>query len=153
MARVRGVPTTGSKTQLVAALRHHLDGRGATASAPGRPRPAPPLAEPLTRSTVLPVGQRCTQQLRHFCTAEVGRDFRFDAPVRAFVATSDGRRTVGDLLDHWGETRSREPSDIAPQFEFNRFLRRWHLDHPGAGRPAGLDAWWRHRALPVNERP
>lgn len=152
MARARGTSTSGSKLQLTAALRDHLDGRPPQPAPPGRRRAAPPLARPLTRSTALPAGQRCTQQLRGFCAGEVGPRFRFDEALRAFVAASDGTSTIGDLLDLWSRRRSAEPSEIQPQFELNRFLRRWHHEHPGAGRRAALDAWHLHRDLPAEQR-
>jgi hypothetical protein len=113
-ARARRLPTTGSKDRLA-------------------------------RSTVLPPGQRCTQrctqQLRHFCVAELGPRFHFDALLRTLVAASDGTGTLGDLLERWQRTRRTTATAIAPQFELNRFLRRWHLEHPGGGRRAALDAW------------
>ena len=106
----------------------------------------------MTRATVLPVGQRCTQQLRRSCEAEVGSGFRFDAAVRAFVAAADGSTTVGELLDHRQRARTSPPTEIAPQFELNRFARRWHLEHPGETRQAALVAWRHHRDLPLEQR-
>lgn len=154
LARVLGVSAGGGKVELTERIRRALDGDATPRQSVGirRTAPARPLAEPLTRQTVLPPGQRCTQQLRAYLSAEIGRGFHFDDPMRDFIGAGTGR-TLGEVVEHWWATRDREPPEIAPQFELNRFLSDWHAAHPGGSRRGGLDAWLVHRALPVDARP
>ena len=154
-ARALGVSPGGGKRELTARLAAALD---------GVPMPAPavgpvaggrsgvrPLSGPLTRESVIPRGQRCTEHLRRFLVAEVGPGFRFDAAMRRFVAEGAGR-TLGEAVDHWHATRSEPRGEIAPQFELNRFIRDWHRAHPDGRRSDALAAWRAHRALPVDGR-
>lgn len=147
LARALGVSTAGAKLELTDRLADALAGRRPTAPV-GRSarRPAPPLPDMLDGTTVLPPGQRCTQQLRAHLAAVVGPGFRFDGPMRAFIAA--GGVTIDEVVAHWHATRDREPGEIAPQFEYNRFTRKWREDHPDGDREALLAAWWAHRDAP-----
>lgn len=150
-ARVIGVSTRGGKQELTARLAAALDGEPPQPpTSPSRPAAAA-LAGPLTAATVIPAGQRCSQQLREFFTAEIGAGFRFDAAMRDFIADGAGR-TLGDATRHWHATRGDEPREIGAQFELNRFLRDWHAAHPGASREAALAAWRDHRSRPADGR-
>lgn len=151
-ARSLDVAAHGSKQELTARLVAHLDHSTPPPPAPRR-RPEPPaLPEPLTAATPIPVGQRCTQQLRRYFTAILGPSFSFDAAVRDFISNGKGR-TLGDATTQWHATRSRPAPEIGSQFELNAFIRDWHHRHPEGSRAQALTAWRIHRALPVDARP
>lgn len=156
LARALGTSPRGPKRQLTARLVAALDGH------PHEPRLPPvrsghsvaaarQLEGELTPDSVIPAGQRCSQPLRRFFTAELGPSFRFDAPMREFIASGAGR-TLAEALDHWRGTRQRPRGDIAVQFELNRFLREWYAEHPGGHREDALLAWRTHRSRPVDGR-
>jgi hypothetical protein len=152
LARQLGISTTGGKADLTNRLAAALDGE--SVAAPKRRRASPPsarLSEPLHPDTVIPPGQRCSQNLRAFFTQHVGRDFRFDAAMRDFIATGAGQ-TLADALEHWHATRGLPPPPIGRQFEFNRFLHDWYAAHPGGGRAEAIAAWRAHRSLPFDAR-
>ena len=151
LARTLGVSTAGGKQALTARLVAHLEGQPLPPSLPTPPPPAPALPEPLTASTVIPAGQRCTQQLRRYFTATIGSTFVFDARMREFITHGAGR-TLGDAVAHWDATRTRGPSEIGERFELNAFMRRWHHQHPDRSRGHALDAWRTHRQLPAEAR-
>lgn len=153
-ARGNGLSSAGGKQELTARIAAHLDGRPTRAVVgPGARTPAGrQLTAPVRADTVIPPGQRCSQVLRAWFRAELGPGFWFDAAMRDFVAAADGTQTLADALAHWHATRDRGPRQIDPQFELNRFARRWHHEHPGGTHGAMLEAWRRHRSLPVEAR-
>lgn len=151
-ARQLGVSAAGSKQLLTARISARLAGREFTEPAGHSKPPAAQLAGRLTEATVIPPGQRCSQNLRAWFVAQVGAEFRFDAAMRAFFRDVSGTETLGDALAHWRDTRGRGPADIDTQFEFNRFTRAWHAAHPGDDRTALLAAWNGYRGQPVDER-
>lgn len=150
LARARGVSSVGGKQELTARLAADLDGEPPPSALPAA-RAAGQLTGPLSTDTVIPDGQRASQLLRAFFTEAIGPSFRFDGPMREFIAEGAGR-TLGDAVDHWYATRNRPRHEIAPQFEFNRFTRAWHQSHPDGTREQALAAWQAHRALPVDAR-
>ena len=144
-ARELGLSPSGAKTELVERVAAALD----HAPPPARrelPRSVDQLREPLSGSTRLPPGQRCTQTLRRWFVAELGAGFRFDATTRAYVA--EGGHTLDEAAAQWRATRHAPPPPIGAQFELNRFSRAWHAEHPGAGHTEMLAAWRRHRSQP-----
>lgn len=151
-ARRLELPTSGSKDELTALLVAHLDGEPAPPR-PSRRMAGAQLSGPLDQDTAIPPGQRSSQALRAWFEEQIGPAFRFDGEMREFIATSAGERTLGDAVAHWYASRSTAGNrPIDPQFEFNRFTRRWHATNPGGGRPELLAAWDEYRRRPVEER-
>jgi SAP domain-containing new25/Domain of unknown function (DUF6434) len=153
LARQLGVGAGGGKQELSARLVAALDGKPVPAAEPARRGSARGmLAGLLTSETVMPAGQRCSQELRQFFTDQIGPGFHFDASMREFITLGEGR-TLGDAIQYWHRTRSQPSADIAPQFELNLFMRDWHAGHPGGTRSEALRAWKQYRSLPVDSRP
>ena len=152
LAVTLGVPRGGGKQALTERLVARLDGRQAPAP-PRRPPAGRQLSGPLSATTVIPPGQRCSQLLRDYFRQEVGPGFVFDSFMRSFVADGAGR-TLGDAVAHWHATRvaAAAPRPIGDQFELNAFLRRWRSSHPGGTREASVAAWQEHRSRPAEER-
>ena len=151
LARARGVPRAGGKTELTDRLAAVLDGEPLPARA-ARRVPGRQLEHPVTADTVIPAGQRASEVLRAFYRDAIGPSFTFDGAMREFLATGVGR-TLGDGVEHWHRTRGGKPREIGAQFELNRFVRAWHVAHPDASRGDALAAWQQHRSLPIEARP
>lgn len=146
MARARRIPSGGSKIELTERIADALAGRDPQPAPRSRPRPRPRPSGPLAGSTVLPAGQRCTQELRAYLRERIGPTFRFDGPLRELISAGDV--TLDAVVAHWHATRSRGPSEIAPQFEYNRFTRQWRAANPHGDHAHLLAAWWAHRTAP-----
>lgn len=144
-ARELGISASGHKRELTQRIASRLGGR--SVSVPARRVAGVQLSGHLSRETVIPPGQRSSQQLRAFFEAELGPSFHFDAAMRDFISSGAGR-TLGDALEHWRASRGAGPVEIDPQFEYNRFTRQWHQQHPQSTRQQLLDAWWEYRASP-----
>ncbi len=151
-ARLLGVRATGGKETLTARIAAHLDGRAFTEPPSSRPGGRAQLKGPLTASTAIPQGQRCSQVVRAWLTEEIGPSFRFDATMREFLSATDGTQTLGDARAHWHRTRGAGERDIGSQFEYNRFTQAWHAGHPEGDRTALLRAWREYRSRPVDDR-
>jgi hypothetical protein len=154
LAATLGVPRGGGKQALTERLAARLDGRQTPAPAPQRRPPAGrQLNGPLSATTVIPAGQRCSQLLRDYFRREIGPGFVFDSFMRSFIADGAGR-TLGDAVAHWEATRgaAAQQRPIGGQFELNAFLRRWRASHPGGTREESLAAWREHRSRPAEER-
>jgi hypothetical protein len=150
LARQLRVRTTGGKAELTARLVAVLDGSPTPTEVRSAPRAAAQVTDPLHHETVIPVGQRSTQVLRAWFVEQIGPGFRFDRPMRTFIAS--GGRTLGEAVDHWYATRHAGPQKIETQFELNRFNRAWRAAHPGSTHAEMLAAWAAHRALPLERR-
>ncbi len=144
LGRSLGISTAGGKVELTARIADVLAGR--TPRPPSRRVHGVELEGPLHGGTLLPPGQRCSQHLRDYLVGRIGPVFTFDRHMREVVTT--GGVTLDEVVQHWYQTRDRRPSDIAPQFEYNRFTRAWREEHPHGDRVALLAAWWDYRNRP-----
>lgn len=151
-ARSAGIRTTGDKELLTRRIAAHLDGRAFTEPANAKSRSGRQLSGELSPDTVIPVGQRCSQVLRAWFTQTLGTAFHFDAEMRNFLATTDGTQTLSDAIAHWHQTRDVEPKAIGNQFEYNRFTRAWHDNHPDGSQDELLAAWREYRDQPTDVR-
>lgn len=147
-ARSLGLPAGGSKIDLTDRIRGHLAGEPPPAAG-GSVRTR--LSGPLNRTTVIPPGVVLSRTLRDWFTEQIGPSFRFDESLRRFLANGSGC-TLGDAADHYLTTRDEPPGDIAPQFEYNRFVRAWRADHPDGTGEQMRHAWWAYRSLPADGR-
>lgn len=152
-ARKLGVASSGSKDELTARLTAVLDGN----PPPPRNRRVPArlgdqLCGDLCADTLIPPGQRCSQELRAWFLTHAGPSFRFDLRMREFINAADGTTTLGDAVCHWTSTRNEPVTHIDPQFELNRFTRAWHAGNPSGTRVELLADWKQYRSLPIDER-
>lgn len=149
-ARSNGVSASGSKPDIADRIHAFLDGTEIPPPTP-RSRSAAKLVEPINRDTVIPPGQRASQQLRPFFESEIGTSFRYDWFMRTFLSENAGA-TLGDAVDHWHATRDTPTPETPAQLEFVRFTKQWHLDHPDGSAAECRAAWAHHRSLPVDQR-
>ena len=147
-ARSLGLSAGGSKIELTDRIRARLAGEPPPVDGVAvRTR----LTGPLTADTVIPPGVVLSQVLRDWFTQQVGPSFRFNESLRQFLANGSGR-TLGEAVDHYLATRGLPTADIAPQFEYNRFVRSWRAANPGGSGEQMRQAWWEYRSAPTDRR-
>lgn len=151
-ARVLGIRATGSKELLARRITAHLDGLPFSEPVRKSPTTSKQLSGILMSTTVIPQGQRCSQLVRVWFNEQVGGSFRFDAPMRAFFADTNGTQTLQEALDHYHSARGQEQTNISEQFEYNRFTRDWYRNHPSSSRGELSAAWRDYRSRPIDER-
>lgn len=149
-ARSMGLGATGPKLALTERIAAHLGNRTLPKS-PTRKTPSQQISGPLTRETQIPPGQRSTLSLRTFFEEEIGRAFRFNGHMRAFLRK--GGATLGDAVEHWYETVGTPLPQQSTSLEFNKFTHEWHLRHPDGTAADCRAAWARYRKLPTDQRP
>ena len=81
-----------------------------------------------------------------FFKNEIGKGFKFNAYLRQF--TDEGNvtegLTYGDFVEGWYvfERQKKEKGEqIAPQFEYNQFVRDFYVEHKNASIKEVISAW------------
>ena len=111
--RSKGLPTSGSKTELTDRITAHLSGQ-ITAQPQIQKRGRMPTS--FTPDTRIGENWHCSQPLRAFFQSQTNSRFTFNKAIRDFIATGSGK-TLRDALDHWTATKNQPTDTIAPQFE------------------------------------
>ncbi len=147
-ARSLGVSASGSKMEIADRIRATLDGSVAI-SPPRRTRNR--LNAPMAENSVIPANVILSRELREWFVEHAGAGFHFNGHMREFLATGEGA-TLGAAVQHWHATKDVPVTEIAPQFELNRFTRQWRKDHPNGTHQELMAAWHHHRATPTDQR-
>ncbi len=158
--RQHGISASGGKLDLARRIELFLTS-GQIETAPAkRTRAARAEAAPetLTLETVIHAGFVCTQRHRAFFKSVIGPKFHFSTALQRFFAENVGK-TYQDAVDAWHaeQAQKRQPDHqtrIAPQFEYNQFIRDFFSDaqNHGKTRQDAIDAWKRKRSQPGDNR-
>lgn len=104
------------------------------------------LRSQLTLETVITNNHRCSQAVRAFFKTIIP-SFHFSTHIQNYFKTNVGN-TYRDVVNAWyeEEERKKDPSykkEIAPQFEYNRFIRDYYADpkNQGKSREKAIEAW------------
>lgn len=100
----------------------------------------------LCLDTVIMENHRCSQDVRAFFKTVITK-FHFSTYIQNYFKNNVGK-TYRDVVDAWyeEEERKKDPSykkNIAPQFEYNQFIRDFFADpkNQGKSREEAIDAW------------
>jgi hypothetical protein len=111
----------------------------------------------LSTSTVIAENHRCSQQVRAFFKTLIPH-FHFSTFIQNYFKQNVGK-TYADVIEAWyeEEKRKKDPSytkKIAPQFEYNQFIRDYFLDskNKGKSRKEAIEAWNQLKKLPGSNK-
>lgn len=145
-ARELRLSPTGLKEEITERIAAHLSGRTLPPSNP-KPRRTGDMPNEFSLGTVIGKGWRCTQQLRAFFESQCGSGFRFNGPLRDFIASGNGQ-PLSAAVAHYIESLNKSPQPIAAQFEYNRHIREFKARNPGSTHAEAVAAWWLKRGKP-----
>jgi len=111
----------------------------------------------LSLDTVITENHRCSQNVRAFFKTVLPK-FHFSTYIQNYFKNNVGK-TYRDVVDAWNkeEERKKAPSykkNIAPQFEYNQFIRDFFSDpkNQGKSREEAIEAWNTIKKLPGNNK-
>lgn len=107
----------------------------------------------LSLDTVISENHRCSQNVRAFFKTAIPK-FHFSTYIQNYFKDNVGK-TYRDVVNAWyaEEERKKDPlykKNIAPQFEYNQFIRDFFADpkNRGKSREEAIDAWNTIKKLP-----
>ncbi|CAM3478404.1 DUF6434 domain-containing protein [Marinicrinis lubricantis] len=108
---------------------------------------------PLSLDTVITENHRCSQEVRAFFKTVIAK-FHFSTYIQNYFKNNVGK-TYRDAVQAWHdeEERKKHPSykkSIAPQFEYNQFIRDYFADpyNKGKSREQAIQVWNQIKQLP-----
>ncbi|MBS4207281.1 DUF6434 domain-containing protein [Bacillus sp. FJAT-50079] len=111
----------------------------------------------LSLDTVITRNHRCSQDVRAFFKSVIPK-FHFSTYIQNYFKDNIGK-TYRDVVEAWyeEETRKKDPTYkkvIAPQFEYNQFIRDFFADpkNHGESRIAAIEAWNKIKRLPGSNK-
>lgn len=145
--REHGISATGSKLEISNRIETFLrTGEILKPVRKSRRKAEGVLSSQLSLETVITENHRCSQAVRAFFKTIIP-NFHFSTHIQNYFKTNVGN-TYRNVVDAWyeEEERKKDPSykkEIAPQFEYNRFIRDYYADskNQGKSREKAIEAW------------
>ena len=147
--RSRGIPSGGGKLELIERISRFIE-TGDRGKVPGRGKTPPHdrfdwAVATLSESTPITSDYRTTRNVRAFFEDRLGKSFCINVPFTVWMRANPGK-TLGDALLAWKRLKEEEalrigPKEIAPQFEYNRYVRAFLADNPGRSRKEAVACW------------
>ncbi len=112
--------------------------------------------EKLSLETIITDNYKNTQNVRAFFKNQIGKKFKFNVEFMDWMKTNSGK-TLEDAIREWKRIKSEnkkrtEPAKIAPQFEYNTYLRDFLMDNPNSKREIGIKLWNIKKTLRGNNK-
>lgn len=158
ICRENGISASGSKIEISNRIEAFL--RTGEIKNPTRKSKANKKMEPqvdLSLDTVITENHRCSQNVRAFFKTVIPK-FHFSTFIQNYFKNNVGK-TYCDVVDAWYEEKERkkDPSYkkiIAPQFEYNQFIRDFFADpkNQGKSREKAIKAWNEIKKLPGSHK-
>ncbi|PYY29752.1 DUF6434 domain-containing protein [Paenibacillus illinoisensis] len=156
--RTHGIRASGSKMEISERVDAFL--RTGEIQRPARKANDRKKGEPqveLSLATVITKNHRCSQHVRAFFQTVIP-NFHFSTFIQNYFKTHIGK-TYRDAVDAWAEEaeRKKDPAyqkTIAPQFEYNQFIRDFFADpkNHGKTREDAIKAWNEIKSLPGSNK-
>ncbi|QGH33889.1 cytoplasmic protein [Gracilibacillus salitolerans] len=111
----------------------------------------------LSLDTVITENHRCSQDVRAFFKTLIPK-FHFSTYIQNYFKNNVGK-SYRDVVDAWyeEEERKKDPTykkKIAPQFEYNQFIRDFFADpnNQGKSRKEAIEAWSKIKKIPGSNK-
>ena len=156
--REHGMSAAGSKVEISDRVETFLrTGEIKKPSRKPKVNKKPEVEAILSIDTVITENHRCSQNVRAFLKTVIPK-FHFSTYIQDYFKSNIGK-TYQDVVDAWyeEEKRKKDPAnkkDIAPQFEYNQFIRDFFADpkNQGKSRDEAIAAWKEIKRLPGSNK-
>ncbi|PID99510.1 cytoplasmic protein [Candidatus Saccharibacteria bacterium] len=155
--RKNGISYVGGKIEITNRIIEYLETGKITKPQTTRQKKLPKPTEPLTLETVIGVDYRSYKEKKQFLQSIIGKQFHFTIHLLDFFKQNAGKKTYGDLVDEWYKEQKlkSDPSfvkEIAPQFEYNNYIRDFTKANPGMSRKDAIKYWKLKKSVPGDNK-
>ncbi len=144
--RKTGISYVGGKIEIANRIIAYLETGKIAKPQTKRQKKLPKPTKPLTLETIIGVDYRTYREKKEFLQSVVGKQFHFTIHLLDFFKQNVGKKTYGDIVDAWYEEQAlkSDPNfvkEIAPQFEYNQYIRDFTKANPNRTRKDAIKYW------------
>ena len=151
--RSNGLYTSGGKIEITERIECYLK----TGNEQKRKKKSKPKSafdwnsENLTLMTLITDNYKNTEYVRMFFENHIGKHFKFNVQFMNWMKSNEGR-TLQDAVIQYGKIKAEKKLNsnkkkIAPQFEYNTYLRDFLSDNTKSNRELGIKLWKIKRSM------
>lgn len=147
-----GISNTGGKMEIQERIRSYLSSGVIIPQRTSRKKVKSAFdwnIEPLSVSTIITDSYANTENVRHFFTEAIGKHFSFNVKFMSWMKESSGK-SLDEAIAEWKRIQALKKdktyqTSIAPQFEYNRYIRAFLADHPLLTIKDAINFWKRKK--------
>jgi len=152
--RELGINKTGGKLDIVYRIEKYLV-TGETITMPEKKKTNSKFdwnTANLDLNTLITDNFKCTENVRNFFKKAIGDYFKFNVPFMKWTKANT-EMTLRDAMEKWKEIERLQKdrnhkTEIAPQFEYNTYIRDFMEDNPKRSIKDAINCWNMKRNLP-----
>ncbi len=155
--RKNGISYVGGKIEITNRIIKYLETGEITKPKTTRQKKLPKPTKPLTLETVIGVDYRSYKEKKEFLQSIIGKQFHFTVHLLNFFKQNAGKKTYGDIVDEWYKEQKlkSDPNyvkEIAPQFEYNKYIRDFMKANPHRKRKDAIKYWKLKKSMPGDNK-
>ena len=155
LCREVGISSSGGKIEIADRISEYLETERVIKNAVTKKPKLPKSVEPITKDTIIGIEYRSYREKKDFLKSIIGKQFHFTIHLLDYFKKNAGKKTYGDLIKEWYREQElkKDPSfikEIAPQFEYNTYIRDFTKDNPNKTRKEAIKYWKIKKSLRGN---
>lgn len=153
--RTEQLKTSGGKIEIAHRIEHYLEhGKAPTEKAKSKRKIQSNFDwanEQLSLQTIITDNYRNSENVRHFFQKQIGKTFKFNVKFMNWMKSNTGK-TLENAIAAWlqieeDKKSNKQAKKIAPQFEYNTYLRDYLAQNPNGSRETGIKLWKIKRSM------
>jgi hypothetical protein len=155
--RELGLSGRGGKIEIANRISEYLETGKVSKKATIKKPKLPKATEPITNDTVLGIEYRTYKEKKEFLQLIIGKQFRFTIHLLDYFKKNTGKNTYGDLIKEWYKEKELKKNPnfikkIAPQFEYNTYIRDFMKDNKNRTRNDAIKYWKIKKSKPGDNK-
>jgi len=144
--RENGISSVGGKIEISNRIIEYLETGIIPKIKTQKQKKLPRPTHPITKETIIGIEYRSYKEKKDFFQSVIGKQFHYTAHLLDYFKHNVGIKTYSDLIDEWYKEQAlRKDSnfvkEIAPQFEYNTYIRDFLKDNPNKSKKEAIEYW------------
>lgn len=152
-----GISSSGGKIEIANKISEYLETGKITKKTTTKKPKLPKATKPITKETIIGIEYRTYKEKKEFLQSEIGNKFHFTTHLLDYFKKNTGKKTYADFINEWYKEQElrKDPNFvkvIAPQFEYNTYIRDFTKDNPKKSRNDAIKYWKIKKSKPGNNK-
>ncbi len=152
-----GISSSGGKNEIANRISEYLETGKTTKKTTIKKTKLPKATQPITKHTILGIEYRTYQEKKEFLQSVIGKQFHFTVHLLDYFKKNASKKTYSDLINEWYKEQKlkKDPNfvkEIAPQFEYNTYIRDFMKANPNKTRNDAIKYWKIKKSKPGNNK-
>jgi hypothetical protein len=152
-----GCSSSGGKIEIANRIAEYLETGKVVKRTTSKKKKLPKSTHPITEDTIIGIDYRAYKEKTEFLKSHIGKNFHFTIHLLDYFNENTGIKTYRDLINEYHKEQKlrKDPnyvSKIAPQFEYNTYIRDFMKNNPDKTRSDAIKYWKIKKSKPGNNK-